>query len=171
MVITSLEPSYSFHLLYNLIFFHFCVFTEQSWDTKEKELTKVTFTPSLMTFEEDIMNSMGIKDERKRAVKFYYWLITSCILYLAFVSSFILFKSHTFSFNNNSKKKKKSKQETEWYVIVSVFIKTSQIWMLTLLNLKFMQDFEVTHGLLQHNSESSYLCSSHILQVAKKICL
>lgn len=47
-------------------------YLEQSWDTKEKELTKVTFRPKIMSFEEDIMDSMGIKEDRKRAPNFYY---------------------------------------------------------------------------------------------------
>ncbi|GFO05267.1 mitochondrial ribosomal protein l24 [Plakobranchus ocellatus] len=47
-------------------------YIEQSWDTKEKELTKVTFKPKAVTFEADIMESMGIKEDRKRAPNFYY---------------------------------------------------------------------------------------------------
>ncbi|CAG5130252.1 unnamed protein product, partial [Candidula unifasciata] len=47
-------------------------YIEQIWDTKEKELTKVTFQPVASSFEQDIMNSMGIKEDRKRAPKFYY---------------------------------------------------------------------------------------------------
>ncbi|RUS80377.1 hypothetical protein EGW08_011874 [Elysia chlorotica] len=47
-------------------------YVEQSWDTKEKELTKVTFTPKAMSFEEDIMDSMGIKEDRERAPNYYY---------------------------------------------------------------------------------------------------
>lgn len=50
----------------------FFVFSEQNWDTKEKELIKVTFTPVPLSFEEDIMKSMGIKETRKRTAKFYY---------------------------------------------------------------------------------------------------
>uniref|UniRef100_A0A0B6YRB6 Large ribosomal subunit protein uL24 C-terminal domain-containing protein n=1 Tax=Arion vulgaris TaxID=1028688 RepID=A0A0B6YRB6_9EUPU len=47
-------------------------YIEQQWDTKEKELIKVTFKPNTMSFENDIINSMGIKEERKRATKFHY---------------------------------------------------------------------------------------------------
>lgn len=41
-------------------------------DTKEKELTEVTFEPKLCTFETDIMNEMGIKEERKRTKTYWY---------------------------------------------------------------------------------------------------
>jgi large subunit ribosomal protein L24 len=47
-------------------------YIEQNWDTKEKELTKVTFKPNTLSFEEDIMKSMGIKEDRKRILKYYY---------------------------------------------------------------------------------------------------
>ncbi|XP_005096571.2 probable 39S ribosomal protein L24, mitochondrial [Aplysia californica] len=47
-------------------------YIEQNWDTKEKELTKVTYKPSLSSFEADIMQAMGIKEDRKRAPVFYY---------------------------------------------------------------------------------------------------
>ncbi|XP_059172726.1 large ribosomal subunit protein uL24m-like [Physella acuta] len=47
-------------------------YIEQNWDTKEKELIKVTFTPVPLSFEEDIMKSMGIVETRKRIPKFYY---------------------------------------------------------------------------------------------------
>jgi len=48
------------------------VYQEQPWDTKEKELLEVTFKPSLKSFEADIMESMGIKEERKKAPTFWY---------------------------------------------------------------------------------------------------
>ena len=41
-------------------------------DTKEDELTEVTFEPKLCTFEEDIMDVMGIKEDRIPA-KTYWW--------------------------------------------------------------------------------------------------
>ncbi|XP_059175820.1 large ribosomal subunit protein uL24m-like [Physella acuta] len=47
-------------------------YIEQNWDTKEKELIKVTFTPVPLSFEEDIMKSMGTVETRKRIPKFYY---------------------------------------------------------------------------------------------------
>uniref|UniRef100_A0A2C9KDT2 Large ribosomal subunit protein uL24 C-terminal domain-containing protein n=2 Tax=Biomphalaria TaxID=6525 RepID=A0A2C9KDT2_BIOGL len=47
-------------------------YIEQTWDTKEKELIKVTFKPVVLSFEEDIMKSMGIVETRKRAPNFYY---------------------------------------------------------------------------------------------------
>ncbi|KAK7496053.1 hypothetical protein BaRGS_00012754 [Batillaria attramentaria] len=47
-------------------------YTEQDWDTKADELKKVTFKPTLSTFEADILQQMGIKDERKRAPTYWY---------------------------------------------------------------------------------------------------
>jgi len=47
-------------------------YNDQPCDTSEKDLTKVTFKPSLSTFEQDIMKAMGIKEDRKRAPNFYY---------------------------------------------------------------------------------------------------
>jgi len=47
-------------------------YNPQPCDTDEKTLTKVTFKPSLSTFEQDIMKKMGIKEDRQRASNFYY---------------------------------------------------------------------------------------------------
>jgi large subunit ribosomal protein L24 len=41
-------------------------------DTKTKELTDVTFEPKLKSFEQDIMDSMGIKEERTNAPTYWY---------------------------------------------------------------------------------------------------
>lgn len=41
-------------------------------DTPEKELNKVTFKPKLMTFESDIMEQMGIKEDRKPGKTYWY---------------------------------------------------------------------------------------------------
>jgi hypothetical protein len=41
-------------------------------DTKEDDLKEATFKPKLCTFEEDIMNAMGIKETRKRAKTYWY---------------------------------------------------------------------------------------------------
>ena len=46
--------------------------TDTEKDTKEKQLTKVTFDPKVMTFEEEIMQAMGIKEDRKPAKTFWY---------------------------------------------------------------------------------------------------
>lgn len=48
------------------------VFIETAKDTKEKELTEVTFVPKLKSFEQDIMDAMGIKDTRQRAKTYWY---------------------------------------------------------------------------------------------------
>jgi len=45
---------------------------ESEKDTKEEELKEVTFKPKLCTFEQDIMNVMGIKETRKRAKTYWY---------------------------------------------------------------------------------------------------
>lgn len=41
-------------------------------DTKPAEVIKVTFQPRLMTFEKEIMDVMGIKDDRKSAKTYWY---------------------------------------------------------------------------------------------------
>ena len=41
-------------------------------DTTEKLLTKVTFQPKIVTFEEDIMEAMGIKEDRVPAKTYWY---------------------------------------------------------------------------------------------------
>jgi large subunit ribosomal protein L24 len=48
------------------------MYSESDVDTKEDELTEVTFKPKLCTFEQDIMNIMGIKEPRKRAKTYWY---------------------------------------------------------------------------------------------------
>ncbi|XP_012277093.1 probable 39S ribosomal protein L24, mitochondrial [Orussus abietinus] len=41
-------------------------------DTHPKEITKITFKPSLKTFEMDLMDKMGIKEERHRKPTYWY---------------------------------------------------------------------------------------------------
>ncbi len=41
-------------------------------DTVEKHLTKVTYTPNLQLFEKEIMDSMGIKEDRQKAKTYWY---------------------------------------------------------------------------------------------------
>jgi len=47
-----------------------CLETDK--DTKEDDLMEVTFVPKLCMFEEDIMNAMGIKEDRKWPKYYYY---------------------------------------------------------------------------------------------------
>eukprot|EP00745_Piridium_sociabile_P027675 TRINITY_DN44536_c1_g1_i1.p2 TRINITY_DN44536_c1_g1~~TRINITY_DN44536_c1_g1_i1.p2 ORF type:complete len:114 (+),score=26.32 TRINITY_DN44536_c1_g1_i1:1-342(+) len=47
-------------------------YAEQDWDTKEAEVHKVTFKPTLSTFTEDILKQMNITDDRKRAPTHWY---------------------------------------------------------------------------------------------------
>ncbi|XP_064104172.1 large ribosomal subunit protein uL24m-like [Macrobrachium nipponense] len=47
-------------------------YPEQDKDTKEKELTQITFEPSHRTFEMDIMDKMGIKEDRVPRKTFWY---------------------------------------------------------------------------------------------------
>lgn len=46
--------------------------SEQDWDTKEAEVQKVTFKPTLSTFDEDILKQLNLKDDRKRAPTYWY---------------------------------------------------------------------------------------------------
>ena len=39
---------------------------------KEKDVLDVTFKPKIMSFEEEIMDAMGIKEHRKRAKTYWY---------------------------------------------------------------------------------------------------
>ncbi|XP_022326860.2 large ribosomal subunit protein uL24m-like [Crassostrea virginica] len=41
-------------------------------DTDKNEVSKVTFTPKLKTFEQDIMDQMGIKEDRQYRKSFWY---------------------------------------------------------------------------------------------------
>jgi len=47
-------------------------YPEQEKDTKEEELTRITFEPSLKTFEMDIADKMGIKEDRVPKRSFWY---------------------------------------------------------------------------------------------------
>ncbi|KAL1122667.1 hypothetical protein AAG570_002994 [Ranatra chinensis] len=47
-------------------------YRESTKDTNEKELTKITFSPKIKTFEMDIMDSMGIKEERIPCKTYWY---------------------------------------------------------------------------------------------------
>lgn len=45
---------------------------EREKDTKAPEAEKITFFPKLKTFEMDIMETMGIKEDRKPAKTYWY---------------------------------------------------------------------------------------------------
>ncbi|CAN8029313.1 hypothetical protein HPB47_017850 [Ixodes persulcatus] len=45
---------------------------EQPKDTKAKDLEKITYVPKLMTFAQDIMEEMGIKEDRIPAKTYWY---------------------------------------------------------------------------------------------------
>uniref|UniRef100_A0A023FVP7 Large ribosomal subunit protein uL24m n=1 Tax=Amblyomma parvum TaxID=251391 RepID=A0A023FVP7_AMBPA len=47
-------------------------YIEQPKDTKAKELEKITFVPKLMTFEQEIMEEHGIKEDRVPAKTYWY---------------------------------------------------------------------------------------------------
>ncbi|XP_013788032.1 probable 39S ribosomal protein L24, mitochondrial [Limulus polyphemus] len=47
-------------------------YLEQPKDTKSEEISKITFEPKLMTFEQDIMNHLGIKEERQPHRTYWY---------------------------------------------------------------------------------------------------
>ncbi|KAL8606336.1 hypothetical protein ACOMHN_050816 [Nucella lapillus] len=47
-------------------------YAEQEWDTKEAEVHKVTFKPTLSTFEQDILKRMNIQDDRKKTPAYWY---------------------------------------------------------------------------------------------------
>lgn len=49
-----------------------CFADNETTDTSEKELQKVTFVPKLLTFEEDLMQELGIKEDRKPAKTYWY---------------------------------------------------------------------------------------------------
>lgn len=57
-------------LQYMYIVFPFLAETPK--DTRENEVTKVTFKPKLMTFETEIMEAMGIREDRKPAKTYWY---------------------------------------------------------------------------------------------------
>lgn len=44
-------------------------------DTDKNEVSKVTFTPKLKSFEQDIMDQMGIKEDRQYRKSFWYWVV------------------------------------------------------------------------------------------------
>lgn len=46
--------------------------TEQPKDTAAKDAEEITFRPKLMTFEQEIMQEMGIKEDRKPAKTYWY---------------------------------------------------------------------------------------------------
>lgn len=47
-------------------------YAEQPKDTKAKEVEKITFVPKLMTFEQEIMQELGIKEDRVPAKTYWY---------------------------------------------------------------------------------------------------
>jgi len=48
------------------------MFPESEKDTKAPEVTAITFEPALKTFEMDIMEQMGIKEDRVPAKTYWY---------------------------------------------------------------------------------------------------
>jgi large subunit ribosomal protein L24 len=48
------------------------MFPESEKDTKASEVTAITFEPALKTFETDIMEQMGIKEDRVPAKTYWY---------------------------------------------------------------------------------------------------
>ena len=59
-------------ILYNqYILFHIIADNKEK-DTPEAVLKEVTFKPKLCTFEQEIMEKMGIKEDRKPARTFWY---------------------------------------------------------------------------------------------------
>ena len=62
-----------YHFGNEMIYICFIVFTaSKTKDTAVVDLEKVTFKPKLCTFEEDILEKHGIKEERKYKKKFWY---------------------------------------------------------------------------------------------------
>ena len=53
------------------------MFPESEKDTKASEVTAITFEPALKTFEMDIMEQMGIKEDRVPAKTYWYWIRNS----------------------------------------------------------------------------------------------
>lgn len=50
------------------------MFPESEKDTNAPEVTAITFEPALKTFEMDIMEQMGIKEDRVPAKTYWYWI-------------------------------------------------------------------------------------------------
>jgi len=48
------------------------MFPESEKDTKAPEVTTISFEPALKTFEMDIMEQMGIKEDRVPAKTYWY---------------------------------------------------------------------------------------------------
>ena len=48
------------------------LYTDKKKDTSADELAKITFMPKLATFEMDIMEELGIKDDRVPAKVYWY---------------------------------------------------------------------------------------------------
>lgn len=53
------------------------MFSESEKDTKASEVTAITFEPALKTFEMDIMEQMGIKEDRVPGKTYWYWMQNS----------------------------------------------------------------------------------------------
>jgi len=49
-------------------------FLESEKDTAEADVKEITFSPLLKTFDMDIMDDMGIKEDRVAARTYWYWL-------------------------------------------------------------------------------------------------
>jgi large subunit ribosomal protein L24 len=48
------------------------IFSESERDTKASEVTEITFEPALKTFEMDIMEQMGIQEDRVPSKTYWY---------------------------------------------------------------------------------------------------
>jgi large subunit ribosomal protein L24 len=51
---------------------YFFMFSESEKDTKASEVTKISFEPTLKTFEMDIMEQMGIQEDRVPSKTYWY---------------------------------------------------------------------------------------------------
>lgn len=47
-------------------------FSEQPKDTKAKDVEKITYKPKLLTFEQEIMQDMGIKEDNEPCKTYWY---------------------------------------------------------------------------------------------------
>jgi large subunit ribosomal protein L24 len=48
------------------------IFSESEKDTKASEVTEITFEPSLKTFEMDVMEQVGIQEDRVPSKSYWY---------------------------------------------------------------------------------------------------
>lgn len=64
-------PVYDTIFLFNVFSMYF-FFTEREKDTKAEDVTKITFVPTLQTFEMNIMEELGIKEDRIPEKVYWY---------------------------------------------------------------------------------------------------